>query len=441
MRDWHQSRRDVLKRLGLGAACLPLLRAQRGWGAPAPRKRVMVIEMVNGLRQQAWKPATGLLATQTLPPTAAAFDAVKDAMVFLPDLTNPGLPNSGTYLFGVMFYGRGAAPNIGFYREPDGPTFDQVMARALPAAGGRPSLALGVQPELMPHATTMPGGNYCFWSGAGQPIRPQADPMQVYRDLFSGPSPGDTEARRLLARRKSILDYVSSDLDEFRARSGTEDRVAISAHMESIRGLEQQLQAPAQMTDACASAAPAMIDLAAAASYAPILKAHLGLMVAALKCGITNVATLQTSDALGMGINFGAFVPGVPARGTGYKTAFRNWADLGNNPVLGGVDHKQIVDRWFCDRFAETLAQMRDIDEGGVSMLDTTVMLIGNNMQEGANKVAQKVPWMVGGGGSYLKTGQCPDSAGHSTGSVLGAISEALGVQHQYGVAFADLKK
>src|SRR4029079_14325398 len=108
-------------------------------------------------------------------------------------------------------------------------------------------------------------------------------------------------------RRKSILDHVGSDLDDYRARLGTEDRTAVSAHMEAIRSLELQLQVPAAQMDACAPAAPSMIDLAAAASYAPILTAHLRLMVAALKCGITNVATLQTSDALGMGINFGAF--------------------------------------------------------------------------------------------------------------------------------------
>jgi hypothetical protein len=215
--------------------------------------------------------------------------------------------------------------------------------------------------------------------------------------------------------------------------------VTIGAHMEAIRDIERQLTVT--QPDACAPAAPSMIDLAAAASYAPIITAQLRLMVAALKCGITNVATLQTSDALGMGIDFGSFVPGIPATGTGYKTKYRNWADLANNPILGGVDHKKIVDRWFCDRFAEALVQMRDIDEGGVSMLDTTIMLIGNNMQEGANKDGQKMPWMIGGGGSYLKTGNCLASAGHPTAGALAAICDALGVQHQYGLAIPDLKK
>jgi hypothetical protein len=441
VKDWHRSRRDLLKRLGLGAACLPLLRAHRGWGALAPRKRLMVIEMVNGLRQQYWKPATGALAGQTLPSTSAAFDAVKDAMIFLPDLANPGLGANGRFMFGVMFYGMTPAPGPAPFLEPAGPTLDQIVAKALPAPGGRASLNLGVQLERPPRATTMPGGNFCFWSGAGQPIRPQGDPYQAYRDLFSGP--GDlTAVRRLMARRKSILDYVGSNLEEFRSRAGTEDRAFISAHLDSIRDVETRLMAVPQADTCPPPAAPAMLDLAAAASYAPIVDAHLGLMLAALRCGVTNVATLQTSDVVGFSIDFGAFVPGLPAKSaTTYKTPYRNWADLAHNPIQGGVDHKRIVDRWFFDRFAATLVQMKAVPEGDGTMLDNTIMLIGNNMQEGANHDGQKVPWMLAGGGKSLNTGNCLASAGHSTASVMAGVCEALGVQHQYGAALPELKK
>jgi len=439
VRDWHQSRRDLLKRLGVGAACLPLLRAHRGWGAPAPPRRLMVIEMIHGYRQMFWKPAPGPLAGQTLPSTSAAFDAVKDAMTFLPDLANPSAGTSGSYVFGVIFYGLTAVP--GSYREPPGPTFDQVVAKGLPAMGGRASLHLGVQLDRTPHASTAPGANFCFWSGAGQPMRPQGDPALVYRDTLGGPPPDPTAVRRLIARRKSILDYVGSNLEEFRARSGTEDRVAIAAHLESVREVERQLSARPWATS-CTPTAPPAIDLAAAASYAPILKAHLGLMVGALRCGITNVVTLQTSDARGLAIDFGSFVPGIPAVSTSnHRAPYRDWVDLAHNPIQMGVDHKKVVDRWFCDRFAEAFVEMRSTDEGGSTLLDNTIVVIGNNMQDGASRDGQKVPWMLAGGGSYLKTGNCLVGAGQSTASVMAAVCDALGVQHQYGAAFPDLKK
>lgn len=438
MRDWQQRRRDLLKGLGLGAAGLPLLLARRGWGAPVPRKRLMVIELVNGYRQTYWRPPAGALMGQ-LPETSSAFDAVKDAMIFLPDLANPGLPFNGRYLFGVMFYGMTTVKaDMGAYREPLGPTVDQVVAKALYESGLRESLALGVQLDRPPHGSNVPGGNHCFWSGPDQPVLPQGDPVAVYRELFAG---GDLAAlRKLMARRKSILDYVGTNLEEFRARSGTEDRAAIAAHLESIRDLEGRLMgAPA--VDSCASPAPGTIDLAAAASYGSILEAHLRLMMAALRCGITRVATLQTSDVVGFSIDFGSFVPGIPAKGTGYKSPYRNWADLAHNPILYGVDHKKIVDKWFFSRFAEILVQMRNADEGDGNMLDHTAVLIGNNMQEGSNHDGQHMPWMLAGGGRFLNTGNCLAVPGQSTASVLAGLCQGLGVQHQYGAAYPGLLK
>src|SRR5204863_4701189 len=121
-------------------------------------------------------------------------------------------------------------------------------------------------------------------------------------------------------------------------------------HFTAIRELETQLQASATTNGggggACAMPT-GMFNIDDRAQYPNIQKAHMNLMVSALKCGVTNVATLQHGDSSGNSINFGAFVPGVPTSGTGYKSPFRNWHDLGHNPVLGGTDHKRIVDTWF----------------------------------------------------------------------------------------------
>ena len=57
----------------------------------------------------------------------------------------------------------------------------------------------------------------------------------------------------------------------------------------------------------------------------------------------------------GNNINF-AFVPGIPAAGTGYKSRFRNYHDVGHNPVMNGTDHKALVDQWWMDRLAALIA-------------------------------------------------------------------------------------
>ncbi len=44
MKDWNLSRRDLLKALGVGAACLPLLHVERAFGqTAATRKRLFIV--------------------------------------------------------------------------------------------------------------------------------------------------------------------------------------------------------------------------------------------------------------------------------------------------------------------------------------------------------------------------------------------------------------
>ena len=443
MKDWQRARRNLLKHLGVGAGCLPLLRAQRSWGQFAPRKRLILIEMIHGLRQTAWRPATGSLAGQTLPATSAAFEARKKDMIFLPNLTNPGIGTGGNGAYGVMFYGLGAT-GAGAYKEPTGRTLDQVVAAGLGrASGGRPSLNLSVQIDRAPRGTAAPGGNRCFWTGAGQPINPLGDPFAVYVETLAGSGPGadPAAARRLLARKKSILDSVGVSLSEFGSRLGPEDRFPIESHLAAIRDLEVRLSGGGP--GSFCGTSPSKIDLTSDASYPILLKAQLQLMVDALKCGVTNVVTLQTSDAVGRNINFGAFVPGVPATGsdTG-KSPYRTWEDLAETPVMNGTDHKSLVERWFFDRFAELLDQLAAIPEGAGTMLDGTVVVIGNDMQDGQNHDAQKVPWMLAGSANgALATGMCLASDGQRTASVMAAICEAMGVQHAYGGAMPGLRR
>jgi hypothetical protein len=451
MKNWSLARRDLLKSLGAGAACLPLLRATNAFGQTATRHFIL-LQMSEGLRQAAWKPATGPLTS--LPKSNAPFEAHKADMVFIPGLNNPG-GGGGHGSYGCVYYGLGGTGG-GQYKEPTGKTVDQVVAGGLPkasAGGGRPSLNLQVQLERAPRSTTMPGGTKCFWTGAGQPINPVGDPYMVYKDLFGGlpDMPAGTmtnaaDVKKLMLQKKSILDYLGGSLEQFQARVGTEDRDAIGGHLQSIRELEMQLQAAPVDAGKCGGAVTGpMIDLNADASYPLIMKAHLNLMTAALKCGITNVVTLQTGDSSGNNINFGAFVEGLPARSkNNYKSPFRNWHDLGHNPVMDGVDHKQIVDQWFFARWSEFFTQLKMTPDGpGGTLWDNTLILIGNHMEEGANHNSNAIPWMLAGkGGAKLNYGQCVSGSGSGVKAVMAGICNSLGVSmHPYGAALGGLMK
>jgi Protein of unknown function (DUF1552) len=438
MKNRELVRRDILKSLGLGVACLPLLTG-RTWAAPAT-KRLVILQLGQGYRQPYWKPPTGALAGGPLPFSCLPLEPWKDELIFLPDLTNPNIGTSGAGAYGLTFYGLDAT-GTGPYREPAGMTLDQLVGAALPRPPGGPvSLNLGVQLERQPLITRAPGANHCFWAGAGKPIKSIGNPVVAYNQLIAA-APDPATAARLLARRKSILDYVGTSLDGYGKRLGNEDRHAIGQHLQALRELEGHL--PTLAARSCdPGPPPSPVDLEAATSYPKILTAHLGLMSLALKCGVTNVVTLQTTVADPQNVNVGGFIPAIPERG-GYKSGPPpTLSEISRNPLRGGTDWKRIVDRWFMDHLASFLAQLRATPEGPGTLLDNVVVLVGNHMEDGSSQDAQKLPWMLAGKcGGYFATGQCLPSAGRSTASVMAAICDALGVKHPYGAAMPGLKK
>jgi hypothetical protein len=446
MNKWDISRRELLQGLGVGAGCLPLLNAGTAWAAgPGKAQHLVIIAATEGYRQGNWLPASGPL-TGPLPRSCTGLEPFKSEVIFLPSMKNPaftGCDRCGHGAYGSIYYGLAPRGGTGEYAEPNGATVDQVVAAAMPRTG-RPSLALAVQIDLPP-SNGGPGHNRAFWRAAQQPINPELDPYVTYGNIFAGaPAAGATAAddeavKKLMLGKQSLLDYVGKSLTRFKTRLGKDDQGIVEGHLQSIRELEMQLQSQGNISGGkCGGAPGAMMDIKASANYPKILDAHLNMMLAALKCGVTQVATLQLADATGDSINF-AFVPGIPARSpNNYKTPYRNWHDLGHNPVLGGVDHKQIVDQWWMDRYADFLGKMRaTIEPGGGTMLDNSIVLWGNHMHEGADHGSQQIPWILAGkGGGYFKTGTCFASEGKNTTAVLADICGAMGVsQHPFGAA------
>jgi hypothetical protein len=454
--DWALARRDLLKYLGVGAACMPLLNAGRAKGADNPLRRLLIFHTSEGYRMQYWKPSTtGSLMGQTLPDTLAPLEPHKADLIVMPNLNNVGFgtgASGGHGSYGSIYYG--LEPGKVSYKRPKGSSFDQVIARAMGKnPNGRPTLPLHIQLERSPQSNpSTPASNRCFWID-GQPINPIGNPYQVYMEIFAGATPATdapanpadmAAAQKLFMRKKSILDYVGRNLDNFAKRLGTEDRKAIEAHHESVRALEMQLSSAGAPSAGggggkCSPQKGMMIDVNDPAKYPDILDAHLWLMVDAIKCGITRIATVQLSDSSGNNINF-AFVPGVPPKGTGYKSAFRNYHDLGHNPVLGGTDHKRIVDKWMVAQVAKLCDRLKAVPEGGTTLLDNSIVLMGNHMQDGSNHDANHIPWLtVGSCAKFFKTGQCLPE-GKPTNGVMTEICNAFGVMSPFGYALPEMK-
>ncbi len=430
MNAWEMRRRDVIKALGVGMGCLPLLQAGRSFGAAAP-KRLIIVAATEGYRQPFWRPMDGSLMTQTLPDSSSPLEPHKADVIFLPGLTHP------TFTGGA----HGAFPNhlstsnsgVREYRVPTSATFDQVVGPALAMPNNLPmaTLNLGI---LSDKGIMGEGANsrYCFAKGKDQIVVPEQDPWKTYARVFAGagaqPMAVDPAVNKLLSQKKSILDYVGKDLEKFAARVGKDDGAIVTGHLNALRDLEKDLRGVKVDASQCGGAASMAKDAAMAINYPATLNMSFDLMVAALKCDVTRVAAIQMVDAGGANLPWN-FLPEIPERGGGFHTRLRNWHDLGHNPVLGGTDHKRIADKWCMTQFAGLIARLKAIPEDGGTMLSNSVILWTNHMEDGQNHNCQKLPWLLAGqAGGYFKTGQCALSAGKPLNGVLADVANAIGV-------------
>jgi hypothetical protein len=429
MNAWEMRRRELLKALGVGMGCLPLLRAGRASGAGP--KRLIIVAATEGYRQAYWRPMDGPLAGQTLPSSSSPLEPHKADVIFLPGLTHP------TFTGGA----HGAFPNhlstsnsgVKEYRVPTSATFDQVVGPALAMPNNLPMAALNL--GIMSDKGIMGEGansRYCFAKGKDQIVVPEQDPWKTYGRVFAGagaqPMAPDASVMRLMNQKKSILDYVGRDLDNFATRVGKEDGEVVRGHLAAVRDLEKNLLNVRPDVAACGNTKSMPQDATLAINYPATLNVSFDLMVAALKCDVTRVAALQMVDAGGANIPWN-FLPEIPEKGTGFHTRLRNWHDMGHNPVMNGADHKQIADKWCMTQMAGLLARMKAIPEDGGTMLSNSVVLWTNHMEDGQNHNCQKLPWILAGqAGGYFKTGQCALSAGKPLNGVLADVANALGV-------------
>jgi hypothetical protein len=440
MTNWELSRRKLLQALGVGAGCLPLLQATRSY-AQAARfpKRFICHLQTEGYRMPAWLPKDGPLASQTLPDSTSPLEPYKDLLIILGNLGNPRFPGCAKWghgSYGQIFTGGAVDPNSGNgkeYWEPTVLSVDQVIANGIMKAApmvSRPTLPV----EVKVGGGGFPGSKRCFWSGPKQPVTPEPDPYKIYAQVFGGKPPGmmaDPATDKLTAERKSLLDFVGKDLERFATRLGNEDKIVIAGHLQSIRDIEKSLAGQKGTIGAWSGDPAKPIDIKANANVPQLLTLHFELMVAALKSDVTRVGTMQFGDATGGAIVFD-FVPGVPRMGNGYQP-LRDWHDLGHRPVRAGAadgDDKAKVDKWSMGKFAEVLKMLKGTPEGTGTMMDNTLVLWANHMEDGSTHGATKVPWILAGSAQgYFKTGQCLGNSGRAINAVLTEVCNAMDVK------------
>src|SRR4051812_15724009 len=378
------NRRAVLRGalLGGGLATIPLPRlgemldgngvAYAATGKPIQRFGVYFIG--NGFVPQTFAPTprqTGPLTA--LSPQLAPLEKLKAKLTVVSgfDLKTgrpDGLPHG--HFFGALSGAHGIPSGRLFAL----PTIDQLIAVNSPLGQGVPfkSLEVGV-------STATPGvGQKAYHAvssrGTNAQNDPEFNPVAQFNKLFktgvptasAGGGAGPT-VDPTWAVDKSILDAVREDAQALQSRLGIEDRARLDSHLTGLRALEDRLLLMSQPRTS-ADAACKQMDMTTAGDTSAGLSTKVAaaqddLMVMALACDQTRVFTYQLTKPAAH-VNYG--LPDVSGDFHGICHG-----DSGSDQpkVVKGVTHTMGL-------FANLLAKMDAIDEGGATMLDNSTILI-----------------------------------------------------------------
>lgn len=309
-----------------------------------------------------------------------------------------------------------------------GQSVDQRAAEILAAQSLIPSLQLGYSG----------GETSYFFDAQGRSLPVERDPRLAFDRMFQG--------RRLVApnwqRRmtqpsnvvvtpesqtyeRQVVDLVLNDAKDLQKRLGRGDRAKLDEFLTSIDSIERRVQriqeriaiealdlkdpgpsnphAPEKLpTDRNQSQKMTQAVVQNPAVHAEYLRIMTDLMVLAFQTDTTRVCSL------GLGSDEALF-PGVVT--VGYEHHAHTLEHHGN---AGRVEDADPVARegcrqihaWYTTYFAEAIAKLRSIDEGGTSLLDNTLLIYSSYMADGGHGRSNYPVLLAGRGGGTVDSGR-----------------------------------
>jgi len=400
-------RRGFTARLGAALLAAPfaelLLRPRLARAATGrTAKRLVVFFCPNGTIPAKWRPSGtetswSFPAGSILEPLAAH----QQELVVVGGLEFKNASNHDGGMSSVLT-GKGAAGD-----ESAGMSVDQYVASRIGGSTRLRSLELGVQTSVWGAGV----GTRISYSAPGQFVPPDDDPVSAYGRIFGSSGGGSLDP--VAVRRQSSLDAAKADLADLRGRLGAEEARKLDQHLASLRELERSMGVAA-----CSGGSPpAAVAKDQNDNFPIVARTQLDLLVAALACGATNVATLQMSFTVS---------PLVPSW-LGIQDGHHTLSHVGDGDTVG-VSRFVETERWFSTQFAYLLEKLAAApDPQGGTLLDSTLVLWCKEMGDSRLHVCTDVPFVLAGGGAFT-TGRWLQTNAASHANLLVSVCQAMGL-------------
>jgi hypothetical protein len=423
MKPVHMTRRTLISRGlagGLAAGLSPLLPVLEGKArADAGSKRLLLVYWSGGTAFGNYLP-TGTETNWTMSAQMKALEPYKQKMTIFANIRRAqdnakGSHQAGTS--GIWTAGRmlGTA-NTGWVSHP---SIDAIINKEVPQKTDIPVFNL----DAMSQDPGNLRGNTTY--GLDRlPVHGEMDPSRAFDRLFTngiatpmGPTgaPVDPMAGdKLRIQRKSVLDLVRLELQTLQTRLGGQDRKKLDQHLERIRSAESRLSAPpgassgaiAGWTPPTPGSVPKLgFTFKDQDNFPKIVQLQFDMAVAALAADRSRIVTLQLNQGNG----------DIVYRWLGVNTPHHALThNPDNDPGLGTIQ------RWYYEQFATLLGRMDSVKEGGATLLDNTLVVVGNEFVSGTAHDTD--PWPVfiaGSGGGSFKPGRFVNFPGGGNGRLF----------------------
>ena len=419
MQTQTTTRRNVLRGIGATLA-LPWMESisaagpVKGNRLAEPPLRSAFMFFPNGVVPENWMPPGEDEAWETTP-MLKPLHHLKSEFLLLENLwheqtvgRNGHWPKVPAWLSGG-FVERGSGADL----DTGGTSIDQVIAREMGHQSTLPSIELGVDQPTSGIDNVGGGfprilGSFISWRDPHTPVQREISPQQAFDRLFRtrnkfprvpGIGPDSPIVQNSLQQDDaSILDLVLDDAKSLKNRVSRHDQTKLS--LDSVRAVERRIQTAAKPQPRWVNEKRLKMKRPPAdvpENHKAHLRLMLDIMVLAFWTDTTRVSTFMFGNAQ-TGREFD-FLPGVRKKSYHGLSHHRNDKDT-------KAEYERIG-TWHVEQFAYLLERMKDLDEGGSSLLANSQILFGTSLHDGNRHTEKNLPLIVAGGGKgKLKPGR-----------------------------------
>ena len=413
------SRRTLLR--GAGAAlALPWLETMARGATDSsqslaePPLRMMFMFMPNGVRPEHWTPA-GDGEDYEITPHLKPLESLKGDFLLLENLWNKNtIGRNGHWpKVPVWLSGGYVQRTMGDDLDTGAISVDQFAAQHIGDRTALPSFEVGLDAPRSGIDTAGGGfarlyGSFISWRDPRTPVPKEIIPQLAFDRLFRGNrapvvssvNPKDPALLTALQRDdSSVLDLVMDSAKAVRKQGSASDRVRLDEYFESVRSVEQRLEAAMRPQKRWINQGKFPLERPAPglpATHAEHLRLMMDIFILAFWTDTTRIGTFMIGDAQS-GVDY-SFVPGV-------KGSWHSISHHGNAP-----ERKEVYGRiinWQMEQMAYFLNRVKSLDEGGTSLLHNSMIMFGCSIKDGNAHTVSNLPLLLAGQGKgAIRTGR-----------------------------------